>query len=90
MLFQTPEEHTPSNLYQQAIKGIPFIVGVAGGLPNGCAISGCAVSFLAYNPPKGKDYKWYISGIFPANWGIIYHRSHLFLGNQKQPLTWVA
>ena len=21
--------------------------------------------------PEGKDYKWYISGIFPANWGII-------------------
>ena len=21
-------------------------------------------------PPEGKDYKWYISGIFPANWGI--------------------
>ena len=29
-------------------------------------------------PPRfGKDYKWYISGIFPANWGIICHRSHL-------------
>ena len=22
-------------------------------------------------PPERKDYKWYISGIFPANWGII-------------------
>ena len=22
-----------------------------------------------YNPLEGKDYKWYISGIFPANWG---------------------
>ena len=22
-----------------------------------------------YNPPEGKDYKWYISGIFPANKG---------------------
>ena len=22
-------------------------------------------------PLEGKDYKWYISGIFPANWGII-------------------
>ena len=20
----------------------------------------------------GKDYKWYISGIFPANWGMDY------------------
>ena len=29
------------------------------------------------HPPDGKDYKWYISGIFPANRGIICHRSHL-------------
>ena len=29
-----------------------------------------------YNLPEGKDYKWYISGIFPANWVIIYYRSH--------------
>ena len=30
-----------------------------------------------YNPQnEGKDYKWYISGIFPANWVIIYYRSH--------------
>ena len=28
-------------------------------------------SILAH--PIGKDYKWYISGIFPANWGIICH-----------------
>ena len=27
-------------------------------------------------PNEGKDYKWYISGIFPANWVIIYYRSH--------------
>ena len=27
---------------------------------------------IAYNPPEGKDYKWYISGIFPANWGMDY------------------
>ena len=24
-----------------------------------------------FHPPEGKDYKWYISGIFHANWGII-------------------
>ena len=30
-----------------------------------------------YNHPIGKECKWYISGIFPANWVIIYHRSHL-------------
>ena len=23
-----------------------------------------------FHLPEGKDYKWYISGIFPANWGI--------------------
>ena len=28
------------------------------------------------SPPKfGKDYKWYISGIFPANWGMDYATS---------------
>ena len=26
---------------------------------------------MIYNHPIGKDDKWYISGIFPANWGII-------------------
>ena len=25
-----------------------------------------------FDPPEGKDYKWYISGIFPANWGMDY------------------
>ena len=26
-----------------------------------------------FPPPRfGKDYKWYISGIFPANWGMDY------------------
>ena len=25
-----------------------------------------------WGPPEGKDYKWYISGIFPANWGMDY------------------
>ena len=31
-----------------------------------------------FHPPEGKDYKWYISGIFPANWGMDYatDRSH--------------
>ena len=42
-LWNTPRK----NLYQQAIlAGIPFIIGVAGGLPNGCAISRCVVIFL--------------------------------------------
>ena len=31
------------------------------------------VGSVACNPPRfGKDYKWYISGIFPANWGMDY------------------
>ena len=25
-----------------------------------------------FHPPEGKDYKWYIRGIFPANWGMDY------------------
>ena len=36
-----------------------------------------------FHHPIGKDYKWYISGIFPANWGIIYHRSHLLKGTRN-------
>ena len=42
-----------------------------------------------FHPPEGKDYKWYISGIFPAHWGMHY-ATHLppFTGNQKQPLNW--
>ena len=29
-------------------------------------------------PPRfGKDYKWYISGIFAANWGMDYATYHL-------------
>ena len=39
-------------------------------------------------PPEGKDYKWYISGIFPANWGMDYATDPTFYGNQKQPLIW--
>ena len=38
------------------------------------------------NPPEGKDYKWYISGIFPANLGD-YIIPTTFQGNRKQPLT---
>ena len=38
-------EHTPSNLYQQAKTRESFHSWV-GGLPNGCAISGCVVIFL--------------------------------------------
>ena len=37
-----------------------------------------------FDPPEGKDEKWYINGIFPANWGIICHllggSSHLVNG----------
>ena len=29
-----------------------------------------------FHPPEGKDYKWYISGIFPANWGMDYAGNH--------------
>ena len=39
---------------------------------------------VIYNHPIGKDYKWYISGIFPANWGIIlYGTYHLIGGTRK-------
>ena len=33
---------------------------------------------VAYNPPEGKDHKWYISGIFPANWGMDYANNPTF------------
>ena len=41
-LWNTPRATFANRLFE----GIPFIVGVAGGLPNGCGISGCAVIFL--------------------------------------------
>ena len=31
----------------------------------------------SFHPPEGKDYKWYISGIFPATWGMDYATYHL-------------
>ena len=41
-----------------------------------------------FSPPRfGKDYKWHISGIFPANWGIICYLSHL-LGEPKTTIDW--
>ena len=30
------------------------------------------ISSIFHPPNEGKDYKWYISGIFPANWGMDY------------------
>ena len=45
---------------------------------------------VAYNPPEGKNYKWYISGIFPANWGVDYvppiYWYHLLGEPVQQPL----
>ena len=35
-------------------------------------------------PPRfGKDYKWYISGIFPANWGMDYATDPTFKGTRN-------
>ena len=42
-----------------------FLVPVKGGIGS------------IFHPPEGKDYKWYISGIFPANWGMDYATYHL-------------
>ena len=42
---------------------------------------------VAYNPPEGKDYKWYISGIY-CQLGD-YMPPTTFYGNQKQPLIWI-
>jgi len=32
------------------------------------------VGSVAYNLSEGKDYNWYVKGIFLANWVVIYHR----------------
>ena len=32
---------------------------------------------------EGKDYKWYISGIFPANWGMDYATGSHLLGEPE-------
>ncbi len=35
-------------------------------------------------PNEGKDYKWYISGIFPANWVIFFATDPtLYVGTWK-------
>ena len=39
-------------------------------------------------PNEGKDYKWYISGIFPANWGMDYVTDPTFYENQKKIKRW--
>ena len=41
-LWNTPR----ATFANMPFKGIPFIVGGFGGLPNGCAISGCGCIFL--------------------------------------------
>ena len=47
------------------------------------------VSFREDNPLEGKDYTWYISGIFPANWVMDYATYHLSSSKLKNPLnTW--
>ena len=64
--------NTPLNLYQQAISaGIPFIIGVAGGLPIGCARArGVARNFLGKRYPKVPPH---VPGsklpLFPSNRG---------------------
>ena len=45
----------------------------------------CASDYV--NPLEGKDYTWYISGIFPANGVFIYYRSHPLRLNQNNPLS---
>ena len=47
---------------KQLFRKVPLIGGMVGDIWK--------------SPKDGKDYKWYISGIFPANSGIIYHQSH--------------
>ena len=46
------------------------------------------VGSVAYNPP-GKDYKWYISGIFPANWGIICHMPPHLLRERETTIKFI-
>ena len=48
----------------RCIQGL-FLVPLKGGIGS------------IFDPPEGKDYKWYISGIFPANWGMDYATYHL-------------
>ena len=41
---------------------------------------------IIYNPPEGKDCKWYISGLFPANWGMDYATDPTLCRNLNNPL----
>ena len=40
-----------------------------------------------YITPQKAIYKWYISGIFPANWGMDYATDPTLYRNLKNPLT---
>ena len=42
------------------------------------------MEFPVYNHPIGTDYKWYISGILPANW-VMKNITYIppFMGNQE-------
>ena len=42
-----------------------------------------------FNHPEGKDYKWYISGIFPANWGMDYATDPTFLGEPETTIEFL-
>ena len=39
-----------------------------------------------FHPPEGKDYKWYICGIFPAKWGDYMPPIPPFRGTRKAPV----
>ena len=57
---------------------------------------GCQPKNMGFYPPNHpiligfgtiiNHPKWYISGIFPANWVIIYYRSHPLRLNLNNPL----
>ena len=41
-------------------------------------------------PNEGKDYKWYISGIFPTNWVIVWYTYHPLQEPKKSIELWVV
>ena len=69
---------------QQGSRGMEELYFHSPGSPTTVSM---VVEMVAYKPPEGKDYKWYISGIYCQLGDGLCHRSHLLGEPIQQPLT---
>ena len=77
------------DIFQESVvEVIGILASLFHGLFNGCFWFPKKVGSVACNPPEGKDYKWYISGIY-CQLGD-YMPPTTFYGKQKQPLIYLS